>query len=190
MTRQAFLDRLRANLRGLQPQATNDIIADYDAHFAEGLVAGRTEAQISDALGSPDRLARELRAEATMKRWEEDKNPAAAVGAIVALLGLGAIDIFILLPILIVVMSVLCALYAGAAAVLIAGVFVTIFGPFTTWPDSFGTFLLGLAMVLGALSALAALTLVSVGLVNILVRYGRLHFKLLNPTLSSKDARA
>ena len=60
MTRQAFLDRLRAGLRGLPTSAINDIVADYQAHFAEGVAAGRTEAEIAAALGEPDRVIREL----------------------------------------------------------------------------------------------------------------------------------
>jgi uncharacterized membrane protein len=188
MTRQAFLDRLRAGLRGLSPQAMDDIIADYDAHFAEGVAAGRTEAQVAEALGDPHRLARELRAEANIKRWEEDKNPAAALGAIVALLGLGAIDIFILLPILVGVIGVLVGLYAVAVAFLIGGVAVTIFGPFTS-DSGVSAFLLGLGMTAGAVCGLAFLTLISVGLVNALVRYGRLHFRVLTPALPTKGDR-
>jgi len=44
--------------------------------------------------------AAELRAEADLKRWEEQRNPSAAASAIFAVLGLGALDVLILLPIL------------------------------------------------------------------------------------------
>ena len=189
MTRQAFLDRLRGNLRGMRPQAVDDIVADYDAHFTDGVAAGRTEAQIAEAMGDPARLARELRAEANMKRWEEDKNPAAALGAIIALLGLGAIDLFILLPILVVVIGLLMAFYTAAAAILLGGVAVAVFGPFAS-PSGLATFLLGLGMIAGAVCGLAFLTLFSVGLVNALVRYGRLHFRVLTPALPSKGDRS
>ena len=46
-----------------QPRSTS-VMADYAAHFAEGMAAGRSEAEIAAALGDPLRLARELRAEA------------------------------------------------------------------------------------------------------------------------------
>ena len=58
MTRQAFMARLREGLRGLPVQAQADISADYEAHFAEGEAAGRSEADVAAALGDPGRLAR------------------------------------------------------------------------------------------------------------------------------------
>jgi uncharacterized membrane protein len=189
MTRQDFLDRLRAGLRGLSSHAVNDIVADYDAHFAEGAAAGRTEAQVAEALGDPHRLARELRAEANIKRWEEEKNPAAALGAIVALLGLGAIDLFILLPILVFVIGLLVSLYAAAVALLLGGAAVAIFGPFAS-SSAIAVILLGVGLMAAAICGLAVLTLISVGLVNALIRYGRLHFRLLTPALPSKGDRA
>src|SRR5471032_2549411 len=77
MSRQLFLDRLRAGLRGLPAGAIDEIAADYEAHFAEGRAAGREEIEVAAALGDPDRLARELRAEAGLKRWEAERNPSA-----------------------------------------------------------------------------------------------------------------
>ena len=68
MTRQDFIGRLRAGLTGLPEQVRADIVADYETHFSEGAAAGRSEADIAAALGDPERLARELRAEAGLKR--------------------------------------------------------------------------------------------------------------------------
>ena len=106
MTRQDFIARLRAGLVGLPAQAQSDIVADYETHFPEGVAAGRSEADVAAALGDPDRLARELRAEVGVKRWEAQRNPEAAAAAVFAVLGLGAIDLLVLLPILISVVSV------------------------------------------------------------------------------------
>ncbi|MFI4975569.1 MAG: GIN domain-containing protein [Caulobacterales bacterium] len=64
MTRDDFIAGLRRGLAGLPPESVDDIIADYQAHFADGLAAGRTEDQVAEALGDPERLARELRAAA------------------------------------------------------------------------------------------------------------------------------
>ena len=75
MTRQEFIARLKAGLAGLPLQAQADIVADYETHFTEGAAAGRSEADIAAALGDPERLARELRAEAGLKRWETRAQP-------------------------------------------------------------------------------------------------------------------
>jgi len=71
MTREDFIARLRRGLAGMSPEAADDIVADYEAHFSEGKAAGRTEDQVAEALGDPDRLARELRAAAKGEPWEE-----------------------------------------------------------------------------------------------------------------------
>ena len=45
MTRADFLRRLKAGLVGLPTSTASDILNDYEAHFDDGLAAGRTEEQ-------------------------------------------------------------------------------------------------------------------------------------------------
>jgi uncharacterized membrane protein len=184
MTRQAFMARLREGLRGLPAQAQADIVADYETHFAEGEAAGRSEADVAAALGDPGRLARELRAEIHLKRWEEERNPSGAAAAVFAVLGLGAIDILILLPILMGVGGAIFGIAIGVIAVFVAGGVVFAAGPFTGMPGgAVAAILGGLGLMAGAASIGAVLTLVTIGLVNCLVWYGRLHYRLLKPAL-------
>ena len=67
MNRDTFLLRLRQGLRGLPPATVDEMVADYAAHFAEAQSANRSDEQVSQALGDPDRLAREMRAEAGLR---------------------------------------------------------------------------------------------------------------------------
>jgi uncharacterized membrane protein len=184
MTRQAFMARLREGLRGLPAQTQADIMADYDAHFAEGQAAGRSEADVAAALGDPGRLARELRAEAGLKRWEEERNPSAAAGAIFALLGLGAIDILVLLPILMGIGGTLFGFAVAAVAIFVVGGVVFAAGPFTGMPGGpIAAVLAGIGLMTGAVSVGAVLAMATIGLVNLLVWYGRLHYRLIKPAL-------
>src|SRR5207344_2100507 len=75
MTRLEFLDTLRRRLAGLPQAEIDELVGDYATHFADGMAAGRSEAEIAEALGDPMRLARELRAEAGFRRWEEAPTP-------------------------------------------------------------------------------------------------------------------
>ena len=75
MTRDQFLDTLAERLRGLPPDEIDELLDDYASHFAEGMAQGRSEAEIAAALGDPVRLARELRAEAGLRRWESARTP-------------------------------------------------------------------------------------------------------------------
>lgn len=184
MTRSDFMNRLRAGLSGLPAATVNDLAADYEAHFDDGLAAGRTEAEVSAALGDPDRLARELRLEAGLKRWETEKNPSAAAAAVFAVLGLGAIDILILLPILMGVLGALFGVLVAVIAVFISGGFVFAVGPFIGAPGGpFAALLAGLGLMAGATAVGALLTIVTIWLVNGVVWFARLHYRLLKPAI-------
>jgi uncharacterized membrane protein len=183
MSRQLFLERLRAGLRGLPMGAIDEIAADYQAHFAEGAAAGRSETEVAAALGDPDRLARELRAEAGLKRWETERNPAAAANAVFAVLGLGAIDVLILLPILLSIGGALFGFFIAAVACLGVGAVLLAAGPFVLGAPVAAVMLAGLGLMATATAVGAVATLVTIGLVNALVWYGRLHMRLLKPAL-------
>lgn len=186
MTREAFMARLREGLRGMPTQAVADIISDYDAHFADGAAAGRSEAEVATALGDPDRLARELRAESTLNRWRDERSPSAAASAVFAVLGLGAIDLLILLPVLMTIGATIFALIIAAVAVFFAGGIVFAAGPFMDPPGgAVAAVLAGIGLMAGAASGGALLAIVSVGLINALVWYGRLHYRLLKPALEA-----
>jgi uncharacterized membrane protein len=191
MTRQEFIARLRAGLMGVQETAKNDVVADYETHFTEGAAAGRSEADVAAALGDPDRLARELKAEAGLKRWESERNPEAAAAAVFAVLGLGAIDLLILLPILVGVVSALCAFIIAAIAIFIGGAVVFAVSP-VSGGDAAGIIagmLGGLGLMACAACSGSVLTLISIGLVNGLVWYGRLHYRLLKPAIDPTPTR-
>jgi uncharacterized membrane protein len=184
MTRQEFIGRLRAGLAGLPPQAQADIVADYETHFTEGAAAGRGEADIAAALGDPERLARELRAEAGATRWRTERNPEAAAAAVFAVLGLGAIDVLFLLPILVGVVSVLCAFFIVAIVCFVVGAVVLATGPLAGGAAAIGAQMLGgLGVMASGVAAASVLTLLSIGLVNVLIWYGRLHYQLLKPAI-------
>jgi len=184
MTRADFMAKLRRGLAGLPAATIEDIAADYDTHFVDALAAGRSEQEVADALGRPDRLARELRAEAGVKMWEEQKNPSAAAAAVFAVLGLGAIDILILLPILMSVIGTLLGLFVAVIVCIIVGAGVLAVGPFFDPPGGPLTAIFaGLGLIAGSPSLGAILTLVTIGTVNLLVWYGRLHYRLLKPAI-------
>lgn len=188
MTREAFIARLRDGLRGLPPQTIADIVADYHSHFADAEAAGRSEQDVAEALGDPGRLARELRAEIGLKRWEEERSPSGAASAVFAVLGLGAIDLLVLLPVLMAVGGTLFGLSMAAVAGLFAGGALFAAGPFSGFPGGPAAAMLGgLGVMSGATALGAVIALVTIGLVNALVWYGRLHYRLLKPALEPHD---
>ena len=79
MTRAEFLARLRRGLVGLPAATAAEISADYETHFDDGVAAGRSEAEIAQALGNPDRLARERDQTLAAQRREQGTVKALAV---------------------------------------------------------------------------------------------------------------
>jgi uncharacterized membrane protein len=191
MTRAEFLSRLKQGLVGLPMSTAAEIVSDYETHFADGLAAGRTEAEVAAALGNPDRLARELRAEAGAQRWHQEKNPSAAAAAVFAVLGLGAIDILILLPLLMGVVGTLFGFFIAVIALFIAGGAIMVAGPFTGFPGGVAAALLaGLGLMAGAAAGGALLAIFTIWLVNGIVWFARLHYRLLKPALEPQSTPA
>ncbi|HLG46445.1 MAG TPA: DUF1700 domain-containing protein [Reyranella sp.] len=182
MTQDEFLSILHERLRGLPEGEIEELMDDYASHFAEGMAEGRSEAEIAAALGDPVRLARELRAEAGLRRWESARTPANFYTAMIGFLALIAVDFVFLLPLLgalalaglIIGLVMLALCLAGLG--LIARLFSFDHGLSAHYLAriSSGIGLLGLGIGGGAL------LLVAVDFVlRLLARFARLHYTLL-----------
>jgi uncharacterized membrane protein len=188
MTRNEFIRRLRSGLKGMPAAEQAEMVADYEAHFDAGAAEGRSETEIAEALGNPARLARELRLEAGIKQWREDRSPSAAWTAVVGILGLATIDILILVPIILPIIASILALYVACGAVFFAGGVVMIAGPFADIGiavNGFALFLLGLGLMAFAISAAAIITIVTIGFVNAMIWFGRLHYRVIQPAITT-----
>ncbi|MBN9090175.1 MAG: DUF1700 domain-containing protein [Reyranella sp.] len=181
MTRAEFLSILHDRLRGLPAPEIEELMDDYDSHFAEGLAAGRSEAEIAAALGDPVRLARELRAEAGLRRWESARTPANFYAAMIGFLALIAVDFMFLLPLLgalaiaalVIGLALLGLCIAGLALVMKLFSFHGLSLGYLTRILS-GIGLLGLGVGGGALLLMAVDYVV-----RLLARFARLHYTLL-----------
>ena len=183
MTRAQFLDQLRYGLAGLPPQDLNDIIADYSAHFDEGQAHGRSEEDVAQSLGDPKRLARELRAEAQVRAWEQKPTPGNFFAVLFAFVGLAAIDFVIMLPLLgwlalfafITVLACIGLVIGGIAALVAA----LSFGHFYSVTNSLARFCAGVGLVSLGIALGASLLLFARWVIDLLAKFARLHYKLL-----------
>ncbi|HXL70404.1 MAG TPA: DUF1700 domain-containing protein [Rhizomicrobium sp.] len=196
MNRANFLAELRMGLSGLPAQEKEETIADYDAHFSEGLAAGRSEAAIAAALGDPARLAKEIRAEAGFRRWESERSAGSIVGAVIALLGLATLDLIFLVPFVCVMAAILIALFASAVGLAFAGGAVWLLaifpgmmvaGPTGMLGSAAALWLAGLGLIAAAIGLGALAWLLMDIVVRGLVNYARLHFRLLDSAQHNED---
>ncbi|MDP9056041.1 MAG: DUF1700 domain-containing protein [Pseudomonadota bacterium] len=186
MTRDDFLRKLRRGLSGMDPDAIEDNVSDYAAHFDAAREDGRSEVEVAEALGDPWRIARELKLEAGVRRWEEGRSPSSAMTAVIGVLGLGALDILVLAPILLPIIGVIFGLYMALLCVFIAGAAAFIAGPFSGFPGGilaavFG----GLGIMAAAIAGGALLTIVTTFLINALIWFGRLHVRVIKPAIAA-----
>lgn len=176
MTRALFLSRLRDGLSAMPDNERIEIMADYEAHFSEGLAKGRNETDIEASLGDPERLAKELSAEAGLRSWEEKRSPRNFMRAGLALLGLTTLDLFLLLPVF-VFLVVTGALLFAFTIVGIVGIGLAIAAIFRL---SLSQFFTGLGLIALA-TGIGALILMLLGAaLKLFGRYVRLHYRLLD----------
>lgn len=182
MNREMFLRLLRQGLAGMPASEAEDILADYAAYFDEARATGRAEEDVAAALGDPRRLARELRAESGLRRWENNRSLGTFAAALLALAGLAAVDLLFLLPLLLLtalVTAILAAVLAVIAAVGAALVVSVLH--FHSLAAALARGFAGLGLLSGSIGG-GALVLLALGFaMKLLGRYARLHYRLLKP---------
>lgn len=162
---QEFIRILKERLEGtLQKDELDDIISDYAEHFSIGRTNGRTEEELWRSLGSPDDIAREIKAIHLVKKAESVRSARNIVHAVVASLGLGLFNlVFVLVPFIILVV-LLCVIFLVGAAIAFGGLaglvysllqilgfsaFSIWFSPFAGMFFSIGMTTTGLLIVIG-----------------------------------------
>jgi uncharacterized membrane protein len=185
MNRDAFLHILSDGLDGLPAREIDDILADYVAYFDEAHTSGRSEEEVAAALGDPRRLARELRTEAGLRRWENDRSLGNSAAALLALGGLAAVDIVLLLPLM---FAAMVAMFVMGLVIFVLGVvgfglLVSLFkvGHFASITAMVLRALAGIGLMAGSMGCVALLLLALNGAVRMLGSYARLHYRLLKP---------
>jgi uncharacterized membrane protein len=118
-----YIRILRSRLEGTLPKEDlDDILSDYTEHFRIGKAEGRSEEELYRSLGSPEDVAREIRATHLVKKAESHRSCGNIFHAVIATLGLGLFNlVFVLAPFLILVCMLL--------VVFMIGVLFAIFGP-------------------------------------------------------------
>ncbi len=117
MNEQEFIRILRNRLEGtLARDELDDIVSDYAEHFRAGKESGRSDEELWRALGSPDDIAREIRAMHLVKKAESVKSCGNIFHAVLATLGLGLFNlVFVLVPFILLVVMLLVIFMLGVA---------------------------------------------------------------------------
>ena len=107
------------------------------------------------------------------------------------MLGLGALDILILLPLLMGVVGTVFGFFIAAIGLFVAGGVIMVAGPFAGFPGGpFAAILMGLGLMAGSVFIGALLAIFTIWLVNGVVWFARLHYRLLKPALEPTPAQS
>jgi uncharacterized membrane protein len=120
MNQDVFIEMLRHELGSLPRQAVDEIIADYREYIGDALAAGRREEDVIAALGDPVKLARELKAQANYRQWQNRRSFGNLVRVIVSISGLGLLNVLLLVPFMLYLL-LLTVGYAVSIGLTIAG---------------------------------------------------------------------
>ncbi|OPY22826.1 MAG: hypothetical protein A4E27_01691 [Methanobacterium sp. PtaU1.Bin242] len=133
MNKEEYLKKLTKLIYKLPKEDRQDILSDYEEHFMIGLEKGRTEEEISMALGDPKTVAKQIKAEYMVKKAEDKPSASSITRAIMAAAGLGIFNLlFFVLPTVVLTMVIL-ALFVLGGAMVFGGILIilsSIFQPF------------------------------------------------------------
>lgn len=125
MTKQQYLEELRVRLGGLSKEEIEDAISYCEEYFDD---AGEgNEQQVIDDLGSPHKFAAQMRANAEIRRQNNEMNENAnyekksSLKSIIAII-LGICALPIALPLLLALICVIFALFITLVAFAFAGI--------------------------------------------------------------------
>jgi len=180
VSRALFISRLRQGLKGLSREEIDDIVMDYEAHFSDAVADGRDEQEVAASLGDPLRLGSELSAETKLRRWEQRRNPRTFVQASLGLIGLQAFNIFILLPVILVLAG--CAAIAAYVLYVVGSTGLHLLGGLLSGNGNvLVPSLVGLGLISGVVGVGGLLALLLGGGLKLLGSYMRLNYRLLKP---------
>lgn len=115
-TEQEFIRVLRSRLEDTLPaDELNDIVSDYSEHFQNGMADGRSEDDLFRSLGSPEDIAREIRATHLVKKAEDVTSCKNILHAVLATIGLGLFNlVFVLVPFIVFTILLVVIFIIGA----------------------------------------------------------------------------
>lgn len=132
MTKQAFMHAMSKELSGLPKEERQDILMEYDVHFAEGLKAGKTEEQITAELGSPRELAKMYRVDALIQQAQTNVSTNNIMRAVLATIGLGLLNLILVVGPFVGILGIIVGIFGISIGFVVGGLILfvsAVFGP-------------------------------------------------------------
>lgn len=193
MNKDEYLERLKDLVKDMPKEDREDIFLDYEEHFMIGLEKGRTEEEISMALGDPETVAKQIKVEQMIKKAEDKPSVGSIYEAALAAAGLGFFNlVFIAGPALLLAAFIVGLLVIGLA-VIFSGILTTI-SPLLQLlfpqqnlhlPSSsgfFGNLVImggGIGLTIAGVALVVVMAYVARWFYNLMIRYLKLNLKII-----------
>jgi uncharacterized membrane protein len=166
MNKKEFLSKLDENLKFLSRKEREEVIKDYEEHFANALSAGKKEADIVKSLGNPKVIASSYKFEAEAAKTGNKINVANIINGIYVAFGLGFFNLVFVFGIYMGTIAIFIGLMSIALAFFLAGasaMFISILPTLPSW--------MSMPFALESLNLLSRLSLplIGVGFVSLSV---------------------
>jgi uncharacterized membrane protein len=125
MKKEEYLKKLSKQIKKMSVDEKKDLLLDYEEHFRIGMEKGRTEEEISKALGDPKNVAKQIKADYMVQKAEDKPSPTSIIEALAAVAGLGLFNIFVAVPSLLLAVVIISLVLAGSAVIVI-GILITL----------------------------------------------------------------
>lgn len=124
MNKTDYMNRLRQELEGLPADMLEHTMWAYESKFVDGMIAGRSEADIAAALPPPHLVAAQQRASLRLDALKKNLSPTNLASLLVALLGVLVVNLLMLIP-AITYTALLFSAYLVSLGLYVTGIVIT-----------------------------------------------------------------
>ncbi|WP_226668981.1 HAAS signaling domain-containing protein [Metabacillus litoralis] len=178
MNKQKFLGELSNQLKSVPQHDRSEMLYDFEEHFKIGIQEGKSEEEISQGLGNPRVIAKDLLVEYRVTQAETDQSVKSMFNVVLATISLSFFNIIFLLGPIVAIIGVYIALSAVALGFTLSPIawIVSLFF------SGLGDFLLGFfaSVILCSLGVLMSIGMIYVGkfLYKVILKYIRFNIRI------------
>lgn len=178
MNKEEFLAELDTALKYISAEERQDILQDFEEHFAVGREEGKTEEEIAAGLGSPQQIAKEMLASYHIEKVETTATTGNIFRAVWAVIGLGFFNLVIVLGPFIALLGILFAGWIAGISFIVSPILVIF--DMIIHPGTFELFTLFFSMALAGLGIFIVIGMffATRALMNGFVKYLKFNTKL------------
>lgn len=184
MNEKQFLHELEDAIKHLSAEERQDVLRDYAEHFTLGREEGKSEEEIADSLGSPKKIAKEILAVYQLELAEEKATTGNLLRAVWAGIGLGFLNLILVLGPFIALVAIVISGWAVVASFVLSPLMVPVNA--LIYPGTFEWFDLFLLLAASGLGILIGIGMfyLTKGFVWIFMKYLKWNIRLVKGGLT------